>query len=220
MRQPVSRRAQEFLKSALGAFTFFYGLRLVYESIHGTFGACLKQIFITAVAITLGVWIGRLLRLQKLSNRIGHRASTLLAAAQKNPPGPASDGFVAATILFCAAPLGILGAVSDGLTNYFYLLLVKAVMDGLAMASFVKMFRWPVALSAIPVFLFLNSLSLSVQLGALPWLTAMGVMNYVNLAAGFITCSVALVVLEVRRVEMANFLPGLLVAPLLGHWLG
>ena len=88
------------------------------------------------------------------------------------------------------------------------------------MTTFVKMFRWPVALSAIPVFLFLNGLALAVQLGVLPWLAALGLVNCVNLAAGFITCSVALVIFEVRRVEMANFLPGLVVAPLLGHWLG
>jgi uncharacterized membrane protein YqgA involved in biofilm formation len=54
-----------------------------------------------------------------------------------------ADGFCACTVLFWAAPLGLLGAVADGLSGYFYLLAVKAVMDGLAMTSFVKMFRWP-----------------------------------------------------------------------------
>ncbi len=219
-RKPVSRRAQEFFKSALGAFTVFYGLRLVYENVHGTFGACLKQIFIAMLAVVLGYWLGKLLRLQKISNRVGHHASTLLAAAQKNPPGPTADGFVAAATLFCAAPLGFLGAVADGLTDYFYLLLVKAAMDGLAMMSFVKWFRWPVALAAIPVFLFLDGLGLAVQLGAQPWLNAHGLTGYVNLAAGLVTCSVALVIFEVRRVELANYLPALAVAPLLGHWLG
>ena len=219
-RKPVSRRAQEFFKTALGAFTVFYGLRLIYESVHGTFPACLKQICIAALAVVLGNWLGKLLRLQKISNRIGHHASTLLAAAQKNPPGKPADGLVAATTLFCAAPLGILGAVADGLGNYFYLLLLKAIMDGLAMMSFVKLFRWPVALAALPVFLFLNGLALAVQLGALPWLEAHGLANYVSLAAGLVTCSVAVVIFEVRRVELANYLPALVIAPLLGHWLG
>jgi len=31
---------------------------------------------------------------------------------------------------------------------------------------------------------------------------------------------VALVIWEVRRVELANYLPALAVAPLLAHWLG
>ena len=114
----------------------------------------------------------------------------------------------------------MLGAVADGLGNYFYLLLLKAVMDGLAMMSFVKLFRWPVALAAIPVFLFLNGLALAVQLGAQPWLDGHSLTHYVNLAAGLVTCSVALVIFEVRRVELANYLPALAVAPLLAHLAG
>lgn len=219
-REPISARTQNFFKTALGAFTVFYGLRLVYENLHGTFSACLKQFFLAALAVVLGNWLGKLLRLQKMSNRAGHYAATLLGAAQKNPPGRPAAGFAAATILFCAAPLGILGAVADGLENYFYLLLVKAVMDGLAMLSFVKLFRWPAALAAIPVFLFLNGLTLAVQLGAQPWLDAHSLTHSVCLAAGLVTCTVALVILEVRRVELANYLPALAVAPLLTHWLG
>jgi uncharacterized protein len=218
-REPISRRAQEFFKTALGAFTAFYGLRLLYENLHGTLPACLKQFFVAALAVVLGNWLGKLVRLQKASNRLGHYASTLLGAAQKNPPGSPASGFSAATILFCAAPLGILGAVTDGLGNYFYLLLIKALMDGLAMITFVKLFRWPVALAAVPVFLFFNGLGLAVQLGALPWLAAHGLVASVNLAAGIVTCSVALVILAVRRVELANYLPSLVLAPLLAYWL-
>jgi uncharacterized membrane protein YqgA involved in biofilm formation len=217
---PLAARTQNFFKSALGAFTVFYGLRLIYENVHGTFSMCCKQLFLAALAVVLGYWLGKLLRLQKMSNRVGHQAALLLAAAQKNPPGNPAAGFAAATILFCAAPLGILGAVADGLENYFYLLLVKAVMDGLAMMSFVKMFRWPAALAALPVFLFLNGLSLAVQLGAQPWLDAHVLTHSVGLAAGIVTGIVALVIFEVRRVELANYLPALAVAPLLAHLAG
>ena len=217
---PLAARTQNFFKSALGAFTVFYGLRLIYENVHGTFSMCCKQLFLAALAVVLGYWLGKLLRLQKMSNRVGHQAALMLAAAQKNPPGNPAAGFAAATILFCAAPLGILGAVADGLENYFYLLLVKAVMDGLAMMSFVKMFRWPAALAALPVFLFLNGLSLAVQLGAQPWLDAHVLTHSVSLAAGIVTGIVALVIFEVRRVELANYLPALAVAPLLAHLAG
>jgi uncharacterized membrane protein YqgA involved in biofilm formation len=85
--------------------------------------------------------------------------------------------------------------------------------------SFVKLFRWPAALAAIPVFLFLNGLTLAVQLGAQPWLDARSLTQYAGLAAGLITCIVALVIFEVRRVELANYLPALVLAPLLAHGL-
>jgi len=219
-REPLSARVQDFFKSALGALTVFYGLRLVYENVHGTFSECLKQVFLAALAVVLGNWLGKLMRLQKISNRVGHHAAILLAAAQKNPPGRPVDGFTAATLLFCAAPLGLLGAVADGLENYFYLLLVKAVMDGLAMMSFVKMFRWPAALAALPVFFFLNGLALALHFGAQPWLDAHALTSSVNAAAGLVTCIVPLVIFQIRRGELNNYLPALVVAPLLAHWLG
>jgi len=37
----------------------------------------------------------------------------------------------------------------------------------------------------------------------------------VSAAAGLVICATALVVLEVRRVELANYLPALVVAPVL-----
>lgn len=225
MHRPAGRRAQEFFKAALGFCTVIYGLRLVYENVmifqnaHGTI-YCLKQAFVAAVAVVLGYWLGKALHFQALSNRLGHRAATVLAAAQKNPPGATGAGFAAITILFCAAPLGIIGAVMDGLENYWYLLLLKAVMDGLAMMSFVNLFRWPVALAAAPVYFFFNGIALPIRLELQPWMDAHGLTASVGVAAGLVTCSMALVILEVRRVELANYLPALAVAPLLAYWVG
>ena len=216
-RRPFSARVQHFFKAALGCFTVFLGLNLVWMSVNGTFESGLKQIFLAALAIVLGNWLGKLLRLQKLSNYVGRHAGSLLTAAQKNPPARPVDGLIAVTILFCAAPLGLIGAVVDGLSYYFYLLALKAVMDGLAMASFVRMFRWPVALAAFPMLAFLDGITLATHFYALPFLDAHHWTDSVNTVAGLIVCTMALVIFEVRRVELANYLPALALAPLLAR---
>ena len=218
LRKPLSLRTQVFLRAALGLSTVFFGLRLVWLSLGGTFLSTLKQILIGLLAVTLGFWIGRLLRLQKFSNRLGRRAGNLLASTETNAPRKAGNGFVACSILFCAAPLGWLGAVTDGLSGYFWLLAVKAVMDGLATMGLVKNFGWPTALSAFPVWIFLGGITLACRFYAAPFLDAHDLIAPVNTAIGFIACAVALVIFEVRKVELANFLPGLAVAPLLA-WL-
>jgi uncharacterized membrane protein YqgA involved in biofilm formation len=93
-------------------------------------------------------------------------------------------------------------------------------MDGLAMMSFVKLFRGPAACAALPVFLFFNGIGLAVQLGVRPGLEPLQLTNSIGAAAGLDTCIVALVIFQVRRVELANYLPALVVAPILTHWLG
>ena len=222
LRNPLSHRTQDFFRAGLGLSAIFFGLRLVWLSLGGTLLSALAQILMALLAITVGFWVGRLLRLQKWSNRLGRRAGNVIAPAQTNAPGKAGDGFAACTALFCAAPLGWLGAVTDGLSGYFWLLAVKAVMDALATASFVKTFRWPAALSAFPVWIFLGG-TLVCRLYVAPFLDSHSLhehdlINSVNAAAGLIACAVALVIFEVRKVELANFLPALAVAPLLA-WL-
>jgi len=207
-----------FFRNVLGAATIIFAMRLVWLSINGTFLSCLKQLFIAMLAILVGNLIGKLLRLQKMSNRLGRFATRLMSSADTNSPRKIADGFCACTILFWAAPLGLLGAVADGLSGYFYLLAVKGVMDGLAMTSFVKMFRWPAVLSAFPVFALMSFVNLSCQLYARPFLEARHLIDPVNAAAGLAACAVALVIFETRKVELANFLPALVIAPLLA-WL-
>jgi uncharacterized membrane protein YqgA involved in biofilm formation len=217
-RKLPALRTEVFFRSALGAFTVFFGLRLVWLSLNGTFLACAKQFFLAALAVVIGNWIGKILRLQKISNRLGRHAANIIASAQKNPPANAFDGLNACALLFCAAPLGLLGAVTDGLSGYFFPLAVKAAMDGFAMVSFVKMFRWPCALAAIPVFIFFTAITTVVQIYAAPFLNTHHLTDSVQAAAGLIICAVALVIFEVRRVELNSYLPALLVAPLLAHW--
>ena len=225
LRQPLSLRIQLFFRSALGTFTIFFGLRLVWLSVNGTFLSGLKQMLIAALAVTLGFWAGKLLHLQKLSNRLGRYAGGLIASAQSDTPRKIGGGFTACTILFCAAPLGLVGAVTDGLParggqlGCFWLLAIKAVMDGLAMTGFVKIFGWPSALSAFPAFIFLSAITFACQFYVKPFLAAHGLVDPVNAVAGLIACAIALMIFEVRRVELANFLPGLAVAPLLAWWL-
>ncbi len=159
-RKPLSPAHESYVKAALGAFTVFYGLRLVWISLNGSFPQILKQLLIAVLALMLGKMTGRLLRLQKMSNRLGQDARERIAAAGPANPRRLSEGFKACAALFCAAPLAILGSVQDGLSGYYYPLAIKAVMDGLATMGFVSLFGWGVLLAAVPVLAFQGTITL------------------------------------------------------------
>ncbi|MGA2029680.1 MAG: DUF554 family protein [Verrucomicrobiota bacterium] len=220
--KPLSPRVQNYFKNALGTLTVFFGLRLVWLGILSNtelhLSAKLKQIVAALLAVTIGSLLGEILCLQKISNYLGRHASKTIASAQSKRTRKARDGFTACAILFCAAPLGLIGAVTDGLSGYFWLLAIKAVMDGLAMVSFVRIFRWPAMLSAIPVFISLSIIAFACRFYVQPFLESYKLVGSVNAVSGFITCAAALVIFEIRKVELANFLPSVAIAPLLG-WL-
>ncbi len=219
-RAPLSARTQDFFRRALGAAAVFTGLRLVWLHVNGTVWPCARQLLIALLAVTLGNWTGRLLHLQKISNHLGRFASRAIAATHSGTAPRFGHGFSACVVLFCAAPLGLLGAVTDGLSGDFYLLAIKAVMDGLAMAGFVRMFGWLVALSAFPVYVFIGLITLACQFYAKPLLATPGLIDPVLVTGGLIACAIALVIFEVRKVELTNYLPALAIAPILTRFIG
>src|SRR5882762_3687392 len=92
-RKPLSVAQESWFKVAIGAFTVFYGLRLTWSSLSGSFGHFLKHLLITLVALMLGKMTGRLLRIQKASNGLGQRAKVIIAAASTTSKRHPADGF-------------------------------------------------------------------------------------------------------------------------------
>jgi uncharacterized membrane protein YqgA involved in biofilm formation len=123
------------------------------------------------------------------------------------------EGFVTASLLFCTGPLTILGSLNDGLGNGADQLYLKAVLDGFAAIAFAASFGWGVAASALTVVAIQGSLTV---VGAL-----LGdVLPAAHLAAltavgGLLLVGVALRLLRIREIPVADLLPALLVAPLL-----
>ena len=212
----VSVRRQQQIKVFLGVATAYLGLRLIWIGLSsGTARFFFYQLVIVLAAMVLGHLAGKACRIQALMNRIGQTAKAKLESATgKRTREAGGDGFIAATLLFCAAPLGIVGALEDGLLRYFQPLAIKAVMDGLAALSFARMFGWTSMLSAVPVAAFLCGWSL-LGLQIEPWLASQGLTGVVHASIGLIITYVALVVFEVKKVEIGNYLPAILVAPVL-----
>lgn len=218
--KPVSIGTQNYLKIALGILTGFFGLWLAWISLRGPFLHVLKQLGLVVAALAVGRLTGRLLHLQKSSNRLGRFARTRINAARPGNPDRFSEGFQVCAALFCAAPLGVAGAVSDGLSGYFFPLAVKAVMDGLATMGFVSMFGWGVMLSAVPVLVFQGTITLFCARFVQPFLEAHGgLVDPVNLTAGLLIFCVALIVLEIKRIQVTDYLPSLVFAPLFAWWI-
>jgi len=215
-RSPLSMAQESFFKVSLAAFTVYYGLRLTLLSLGSSPSKISRQLLITVLALMIGSLTGRLLRFQKMSNRLGRAARERIESAQRGAPQPASDGFQACTILFCAAPLGIVGAIEEGLTaSYCYPLAIKGIMDGLAAMGFARLFGWGTLLSALPVLAFQGTITLISSRWLQPFLELHGLIDSVNATGGLLIFSVALVMLGLKRIALADYLPSLIFAPLL-----
>jgi uncharacterized protein len=219
-RQPLSPATESYFKIGLGVAIVVSGLRLTLLSLNGSFPSILRQLLIVILALALGQMVGRLLHLQRWSNRVGQRARQSIESSRPDLPGSAGDGFKTCAALFCAAPLGILGAIQEGISSppYIYPLAAKALMDGLATMGFALLFGRGVLLAALPVLAFQGTITLLCERIAEPFLRFHHLVDPVNATGGLLVFCVALVLLGLKRIELADYLPSVVVAPLLA-WL-
>ena len=209
-------------KMFIGLCAFYVGLRMLWISVNGTAMQTAKQLIIAMAAMVLGSFVGRLLRLQEASNSIGRYSSNILQG-KAGSSGGFSDGFVACSLVLCANPLGIVGSLLGGVLEAHPLfrhspLLVKAMMDALAAASLAGIFRWGVIGSFLPVLAWQGTLALLAGT-ALPWLRDNNLIDSVGATGGIFIAVAALVIFEIKKVELASFIPGLFLAPVFTWWL-
>ncbi len=219
IKKDLSPRHQFFLKTVLGVLAIYTGFRMVWTSIGGTGWRVLGQLALALVSMVIGNLIGKALGLQKQSNKLGKYARDRFAQARsKGRPDP-GDGFVTCAILFCVGPLAVLGALQEGLQNDPKILLIKAVMDGLAAFAFVRVFGPGVMLSALPVLAYQGTITLGART-LRPMLENPAMWDGVSAVGGLLVASTSLVILDVRKVPLADYLPSLLVGPVLWRLLG
>jgi uncharacterized protein len=215
--KPIPEPYPSTLKIILGVCAIWFGLKLTWVSLNGSFRQLIEELGIVILAMILGKLAGKLLRLQKMSNSIGRRATRTLAAPASQ--SRFNDGFLLAAGLFCAGPLALLASVQEGLTGFSPVFLVKAAIDGLATYAFCQTFGWGVVLSAIPVlalesaFIRLTQLFVPV-LQQRPW----PLLDAVNATDGLLIFCVAMIIMGLKKIEVADYFPSLALAPLL-TWL-
>jgi uncharacterized protein len=222
----IPARQQGNLRVILGACIVWFGLKLTWSSLSGSLGFWFKQLATVLLAMVLGKFVGKILQLQKLSNSIGRFANHKMEAAATglriSPAGPRNtfeDGFLVATALFCVGPLAILGSVQSGVEGFAPIFIVKSVMDALAAMAFATAFGWSIAVSAIPVIAFQLAVIRLVQL-FVPWAQhhPQPMLESILATDGLLIFSVSLIILQLKKVEIADYLPSLAIAPLL-TWL-
>ena len=213
----LGRVTQSRLKVLLGAFTVYAGLSMAWDGFSGSFGHRAAQLGVAVLAMMIGKVTGRLLHIQRGFNHLGRRAAQSLSAPKPEGGRALSEGFIACTLLFCFGPLAILGSIQDGLLGSFRTLGVKAVLDGLVTMACAKVFGWGVLLSAFPVLAYQGSITLGAGLLE-PCVRDPRVLQSISLTAGLMVFSVSLIILDLKKVPLADYLPSLVYAPLFTSW--
>jgi uncharacterized membrane protein YqgA involved in biofilm formation len=162
------------------------------------------------VGMAVGVVIGEALRIEEALRRL---AEWVRAKVGADSEGGFAEGFVVATLLYCVGPLTILGGIEDGSGSFPQLYVIKAALDGTMAIVLTARYGAGVALSALSVLVVQGSLVVGGS--ALDALLDPRMSTEMFAAGGLAVLGIGLNLLEVTRIRLASFLPGLVVTPIL-----
>ena len=217
----IPDRIQQTIMGALGLLTAALAVRETLST---------DRFILVLAAVLVGAVAGEVMRIEQglqrfgdfLQRRInpGHPATIDVELPEAVPPVAGresrfSEGFVIASLVFCIGPLTVLGSINDGLGDP-ELLLVKAGLDGFASVAFAAVYGWGVGLSAITVLIVQGAIA--VLAGTLDGVLTDPMIDVLAATGGVLLLGIALRLLDLKHLRVANLLPALLIAPLLVWW--
>jgi uncharacterized membrane protein YqgA involved in biofilm formation len=207
----LPERTRQTVMNGLGLVTAIVGLQAALQT---------RNVLILMFSILLGGILGEWWRIEDRLEALGRWLEGRFGGAVQ-PEGNGRSltrAFVTASLVFCVGPLTIIGSIQDGLTGDYTLLAVKSVLDGFASIAFAATLGPGVFLSILTILLYQGGLSLA----AMGFSSGLGGVTRdapavleMTAAGGVLMLGISLLLLDLKRVRMANFLPALALAPLI-----
>ncbi len=203
----LSEKIKQTVIAGLGLYTFAYGVMTFRDS---------NNTIIVLVSVLVGGILGEVWRIEDRLHRLGVGLEKRFAGGRKEKDEGNNfvHGFITASLVFCVGPMTILGSIQDGLEGDYSTLAIKSVLDGFASLAFASTMGVGVLFSVFVILGFQGGLSLlamqAQNLVTDPMIAEMAAVGGVLLMGIAISS-----LLEIKQIRVGNFLPSLLIAPLI-----
>ena len=211
LQSRLPKRMQQIITQGVGLLTVWIGVTMagsLADSQAGRVDGVVLGLLTIAIGGVLGEWWRLEDRLTGLGNWLKRRFSGR---------GRFTEGFVAASLLFCIGPMTVIGSLNNGLLGDNRLLTLKAVMDGLASIPFTSTYGVGVGFSVLVILVYQGGLSLAA--GGLATVLSDPATDprifLITGVGGLMILGIGLGLLDIARIRVVSFLPAIALAPLL-----
>jgi len=199
----LPERLRETVMHGLGLVTIVEGIQLSSKT---------ANIMIVMGSVLIGGLLGEWWRIDVGMERVGEWLRTRIATLLGDRPmGHFVEGFITASLVFCVGPMTILGSIQDGLTGDYSLLAIKSLLDGFAALAFASSLGIGVLFSALVILVYQGGLSLLAGLAQHALSDPM--IAEMSATGGVLIIAIGLLLLDIKRIRVANLLPALVIAP-------
>ncbi|ABR30442.1 DUF554 domain-containing protein [Thermosipho melanesiensis] len=198
-KKGIPENAQKILFYAVGLSTMGLSISMILKS---------NNFLILLSSLAIGGIIGELLNIEGKLKKLGDSIKE----------GDFSTGFVTSSLLFLVGPLTIIGSITAGITKDGSLIYMKSLLDGISSIVLSSVYGLGVLLSAFSVLVVQGLFVLFAS--KLSFLTSPQYLNDLIATGGIMILGLGLKILDIKDTKVGNFLPALLIAPLLVYITG
>ncbi|MEN6479629.1 MAG: DUF554 domain-containing protein [Anaerolineales bacterium] len=199
----LPERMRETVMHGLGLVTLILGIDLALDT---------QNILVPLGSVIIGSILGEWWRidvgLERVSDWLRRRVARHVG---QESLAHFSEGFITASLVFCIGPLTVLGSIQDGLTGDYSLLAIKAMLDGFSALAFASSLGIGVLFAALTILLYQGGLAMLAGLAQNLFTDAM--ITEMSAVGGIMILAIGLLLLDLKKIRVANMLPGLVIAP-------
>lgn len=201
-RNHLSERICQYLSTLFGITSITVGVNLIGQT------SALTPVMI---ALILGAILGEVVHLEQLLDRLPQRLS------RQSGNREFVSRFTGVMVLLCSGSLGLMGAMTEGMTGDPSLLITKSVLDFSGAMVFASSLGSSVSLIALPQ-LALYLVLFATSRFFMPYVTEQMLCDF-TACGGVIALATGLRVAEIKWMRIASLLPALLlILPISALW--
>lgn len=205
----IPSRLRQTVVTGIGLSVCFIGISGVISKMLVSNGNAFdtKDTMLMVASLVIGAFIGEILNIEKQLERFGDFCKSRLKS--KNENKRFTEGFVAASLLFCVGAMAIIGSLEDGLSGDPSTLFAKSLLDGAISIFFAATMGTGVYLSVVPVAIYQGAITLLAGV-IKPYLSEV-LINQVSLVGSVLIFAIGLNMCTNPKIKTGNLLPAVLI---------
>lgn len=204
----IKEKLQNILVQACGLATLFIGISGTLENmlIVSDDGISVQGTLLLICSLVIGSVIGEGIDIEDKLESVGEKLKGMVKSKNDSR---FVDGFVTASLVICIGAMAVVGAIQDGLTGDYSMLLSKSILDFIIIIVFASTMGIGVLFSALPLGIYQGLITLLAVFIA-PYMTA-SMISSLSLVGSALIFGVGVNLIWEKKLRVGNMLPSLFI---------